>query len=531
MTEATASEAADLQEDAELPAAATSGSADGPAPTPRRAFDLSGRAFDWSRHATTAGAALAAWLFAAVVLHSGAPVAASAAGWLGPIADPTAEAAPLAWLLARAAAKLPAQVRAEVSWALQWLQIAIAGLGFFGVFSLARAAAGLSAGCAAVVVALAWPDAREGLTTVSAEAVVAVAGVWAAWGALHVPDQPLRGGIVLAVCAALMAVATPAGLVLAPLCLLAALCLPTATAPDSLEHETGRPDLPAGNRWLAWSGAVALAMGLVLVALHGQSLKTWGAHQLTALRAPTDASVFGLCSKLPVGGTVLALLLQLPIVAAILGLHSLKRALTYELTTALAAPMGILLALTTGLAVIGVPAVGLIDPLRTLAPLFCVLIGTALARRLLALFSERRWLAMALWSVAVAAAFAAEVRMLQTDRRNLIGRVPGLFTQAEPFQPAVLRPADIALLAHFDQPTAVLPARAGGASLATALKAALPAVKVPGFFAAHRAALVVLPEPPRHLIDRALGDHGTKLACTADLRLCIHRIAGRSPAK
>ncbi len=480
----------------------------------------------WLSVAISLGAALACWLAVAALLRGGAAVSASAAGWLDALRDP-AGAAPLPWLLAKAAQQLPAQVRTDPAWALQWLQIGLGGLGLFGVFALARATAGLWAALAAVAVTLGWSDARAALCTASAESVVAVASLWLAWGALHLPAMPLRGGLVLSLAATAALVATPLGLLLAPLWLLSALVLPTATASDSLQHESGRPDLPGGSRWLAWTGAALLAAGCLAVALHGQTLKGWGAAQFAELRAPTDAPVWGWAAKVPVAGTLVALACQVPVVALLLGVHAARRGLGHEAAAALAAPVGVLLALVAALVSAGLPLVSDHDPVRMLAPLFAVLAGIGLGRRVLALWDQQRWWALAVWLLAYGGCLTAESALLETDRRNVIGRIPGLLTETEPVRPAELRPADLALLQHFDRHAAVLPARPGGAQLATAVALAVPGVKVPGFCAPHRAQLALLPEPPRHLVDRAFADHSQKLACTADLKVCMHRLVGR----
>lgn len=480
----------------------------------------------WLSAAISLGAALACWLAVAMLLRSGAPVSASAASWLDALRDP-AGAEPLPWLLAKVAHKLPAQVRTDPTWALQWLQIGLGGLGLFGVFALTRATAGLWAALAAVAIALGWPDARAALCTASAESVLAVAALWHAWGALHLSAMPLRCGVVLGLTTTAALVATPLGLLLGPLWLLSALVLPTATASDSLQHESGRPDLPAGSRWLAWTGAALLAAGCLAVALHGQSIKAWGAAQFGALRAPTDPLALGWAAKVPVVGNLAALACQMPVVVLILGVHALRRGLGHESAAALAAPVGVALALLAALATAGMPVVGDLDPLRMVAPLLAVLVGIGVGRRALALVDERRWWGLAVWLVAFGGCLIAEAALLDTDRRSVLGRIPGALSESEPLRPAELRPADLALLQHFDRHTAVLPARPGGARLATAVAAAAPDVKVPGFCAPHRAQLVLLPEPPRNLVDRAFADHSHKLACTADLKVCMHRLVGQ----
>ncbi|MBM4342061.1 MAG: hypothetical protein FJ100_01595 [Deltaproteobacteria bacterium] len=481
----------------------------------------------WLAAAISLGAALGCFVAVAALLRSGAAVSASAAGWLDALRDPAAEAAPLPWLVAKFVQRLPAQVRAEPQWAVQWVQIAVGGLGLFGVFALARATAGLWTAVASVAVVLGWPDARAALCTASAESVVAVAAVWLAWGALHLPAMPVRGGVVLGVSAAAGLLATPLGLLLVPLWLVGALVLPTATAPDSLAHESGRPDLPAGSRWLAWTGAALLAAGCLAVALHGQPAKAWGAGQLAQLREPTDALALGWAVQIPVLGTLTALCCQVPVVALLLGGHAVRRGLGHESAVALAAPVGVFLALLAALATAGLPLVGDHDPVRMVAPLFAVLAGIGLGRRALALHDERRWGALLMWLAAWTGCLAVEATLLDTDRRNVLGHLPGLLTETDTLRPAELRPADLALLQHFDRHTAVLPARPGGARLATAVAAAVPGVKVPGFCAPHRAQLALLPEPPRHLVDRAFADHGQKVACTADLKVCMHRLVGR----
>lgn len=466
---------------------------------------------------------------AVALLQGGAAVALSAAGWLGGLEPAARTTAPIAKLAAKLVARMPAEVRGDPQWAAQWLQLGVAAAVLSGVMAVGRTVAGWTGGVCGIALVLLWPDARASLATLGAESVLAAAVLWAAWAGMRLPIQPLRGGLGLAMAASVALLASPAGLLLAPLLLFAGLVMPMATAPDSLVTESGRPDLPAGNRWLAWTGAAVLAVGLCAQALHGQSLKAWGSEQMAVLRAPADAPQVGWVGQLPIVGYVAVLLLQVPIAVTVLAGASLLRGWGNEVTAALGGAAGAALCLLATLAVCEAPASVELDPVRTLAPMWCTLAGIAAARRGQALWREQRWRALAVWAAACAACVVAEGRLLAEDRRNVFGRIPGLLHMAEPFQPAAVTPADVALLQRYPFALTLLPARPGGMALGNAIKDHLADLHGAGFSAPHRAQYAVLPEPPRSLVDRAFADHADKLACGADLRLCVWRIAGRTP--
>lgn len=495
------------------------------APEPSATAQAAAAPVQWTLVGVSVLGAVGTLVLAAVLLSPGATLGASAASWLPGLADPNQPEAAL-WprLLIKLVACLPADVRADPLWALMWLQTSVAWLALWGVWALARRVAGWPAALCAVALALAWPSAREGLATASVEAVLATAGLWCAWAAVALPDAPLRGSVVLALAVAAMAAVHPLGLVAAPLALLAALILPVAHSPDALETAHGRPDLPAGQRWLGWMAAAVLATGLVLLATRGTTLKVWGAIQLAILRTPADRPALGGLCDLPIVGFWLALAVQMPLGVLALAWTMARRGIDAEVQEPAAAVVGTLLALLAALAVVGAPFPAHLDPLLVVAPLLCVLAGCAMAYKLFALAADQRKVALAVFAVAVLVLVAGEGRLLQQERRGLLARLPWVVSQTEPHAAVALRPADVALLQRFAQPTAVLPARPGGAAIATALKGVAPSRTGAVFVHPHRAQLVMLPEPPRHPTDRAFGDYSAKVACTSDLRYCLHRL-------
>ena len=481
----------------------------------------------WAGLAQTVVAAIGTLVAAAWLLQPGATLGATAADWLPALgAEVPANLAPWPLLMAKLVLRLPADVRADPLWALMWLQTMVAWLLLWGVVALGRKLGGWRAAAAALALVLLWPTARESAACASAEVVLAAAGLWAAWAAAMLPTAPWRGSAVLGLATATMALVHPVGVVAAPLVLLAALVLPVAHSPEALETAHGRPDLPAGQRWLAWMAACALAAGLLLLALHGGTFKVWGAGQLAILREAGDRPALGGLAELPLFGLCLALIAQTPVAVVALAWAGAVRGLGHDVQEAAGAAMGVMLALLASLAVVGAPFPSHLDPLPVLAPLWCVLAGGTLHFRGQALLLQQRWLAAGLFAAAIAMLVVGEGHLLQIDRRGVLARLPWILTEAEPHWSVALRPADVALLQRFAQPTAVLPARPGGAAVATALKGIAPNKTGAVFVHPHRAQLIMLPEPPRHPIDRAFGDHSSKVACTADFRYCLHRLGG-----
>ena len=478
---------------------------------------------------------VAATLTVAWLLAPGLSVAASAVPGLQGLLGTGSAALDGAWpvLVRRLLALLPAGVRAEPLWALQWLQI---GLGGAGLYLLARTAWSLGrfqAAVPAVALALLWPASRQALLTWSAESVLAVAALAVAWSAVVRLRAPRRAALGMGTAVALTAAVHPLGLLAALLLILAAMLLPLEPAPGTaaggLEEVVDRPDFPTGSRWLPFVAGILWALGLLLALLAPVGMKAWGAAQFALLRRPEDVLVLGRLADLPVLGPWAALMAQLPLVLVWLGLGPLLRGLGRRgRATPLAGLAAVTFAWLLVLSIAKAPLPGALDGLVVLAPLLVVLASVGFASRFGGLLHIHRKGGAAVWVASVALLLGADLWLGGSDRRTLLGRIPGVLTSAEPLTAAVLSPADLAILARFGEPTAILPARRGGNDLGNALKPLVKFLPQGQFVMAHVARLVLVAEPPTHPIDRVFADHGTRVACTADMRHCLVRIAGRA---
>lgn len=477
---------------------------------------------------------LAASLVVALLLAPGLQIAASAAPALQGLVGTGSAAADGAWpvLLRRILALLPAGVRAEPLWALQWLQTAIGGAGLYLVGRLAWSLGKAWTAVPALLLALLWPASRQALLNWSAESVLAVAALAAAWAAVGQARAPRRAALGLGTAVALTAAVHPLGLLAGLLLLLGAMLLPLEPPPrmagGGLAETVDRPDFPTGARWLPWLAAALWAVGLLLALLSPAGIKAWGSGQFALLRRPEDALVLGGAANLPLLGAWVALVAQTPLALLWLALGPLQHGLgRYGRASPLAGLAVVAFAWLLVLAIAGAPLTGALDGLIVLAPLLCVLAGVGFSWRFKGLLHLGHRGGVAVWLVSAALLLGADLWLASADRRTLIGRIPGLLNSAEVLRGAVLGPADLALLQRFGEPTAILPGQRGGNDLGNALKPLVKSVEQGQFVAGHVARLALLPEPPSHPVDRALADHGTRLGCTADLRHCLVRIAGR----
>lgn len=479
------------------------------------------------------------WLVAAtttvaLLLAPGLSIAASAAPALQGLTGTGPAAVDGAWpvLLRRVLTLLPAAVRAEPLWALQWLQTALGGAGLYGLARMAWALGRAPVAVPAVLLALVWPASRQALLTWSAESVLALAALVAAWSAVGQLRAPRRAALGMGTAAAATAAVHPLGLLAAPMLLLAVMLLPlepaARTSAGGLEEAVDRPDFPTGSRWLPFLAGTLWAVGLLLALLGPGGLKPWGAAQFALLRRPEDVLVLGRAAELPLLGPWVALLAQLPVALLWLGLGPLLRGLGQSgRATPLAGLAGVTLAWLLVLSIARSPLPGALDGLVVVAPLLCVLAGMGFSWRFNGLLHIQRRAGAVVWVVSLALLLAADLALSASDRRTLLGRLPGVVTSAEALHGAVLRPADLALLARFREPTAILPAQRGGNDLGNALKPLVKSLEQGQFVTPHVARLVLVSEPPNHLVDRTFADHGTRLGCTVDLRHCLVRIAGR----
>ncbi len=476
---------------------------------------------------------LAALLAVALLLAPGLQVAASAAPTLQGLVGSGSAVTDGAWpvLLRRVLLLLPAGVRAEPLWALQWLQTALGSVGLYLLGRLAWSLGGARTAVPALALALVWPPARQALLNWSAESVLAVAALAAAWAVVGQRRSPRRAALGLGSAAALTAAVHPLGL-LAALLLLGAMLLPLEPPDrglsDGLSGEVDRPDFPTGARWLPWLAGALWAVGVLLALLAPAGIKPWGTAQFAVLRRPEDVLALGGASELPLLGAWVALVAQTPLALLWLSIGPLQRGLGQAgRASPLAGLAVVTLAWLLVLAIAGAPLPGALDGLVVVAPLLCVLAGVGFSWRLKGLLYIGHRGGAVIWVASLALLLGADLWLASADRRALLGRIPGVLTSAEQLRGAVLGPADLALLQRFGEPTAILPSQRGGNDLANALKPLAKSVEQGQYVAAHVARLVLLPEPPSDRIDRVLADHGQRLGCTADLRHCLVRIAGR----
>lgn len=476
--------------------------------------------------ATLAACAALAWFWCA----SGAPLAASAWHWFTALGAPSAEARGWSHLLVRGVAALPKAAQADPLWAVQGLQLGIAAACLYAAITLAHRILGLWAALPTALLLLAWPMARQAVEAVSAESLLTLASLLAAHASVGWNSRPRASALLLGVGTALAALAHPLGMLWAPALALATLVLPVAQDPSEVDSSQPRPDMPVGDRFLAWLAAMAVALGLLLLALRPGGLAPWGTSQFAALRHGGEPPDLGLLAALPMIGPVWVVVAQWPVAVVLLALATMARGVTGLRKTKLGGPAGVAAIGWIAISIARFPQADHLDAALALAPMATVMAGVGAGRRLRDLAWLGRRPAAAVWAAAAMVLLSGDLWVQQKhDRRSLAARAAGMPVHVDCTQAARLGPDDIALLQLYPEPTAVLPARAGGADLATSLRHLLPRFGGRSFGAAHSARVALLPEPPRSPIDRTLAEHGKKLACTQNGRRCAYRLAVAAP--
>ncbi len=481
----------------------------------------------WLGQAATLAACLVlAWFWTA----SGAPLAASAWHWFTALGGPAGEARGWGQLLVRGVAALPKAAQADSLWTVQSLQLGIAAACLYAAATLAHRLVGLWAALPTALLLAVWPLARQGVEAVSAESLLALASLMAAHATVRWNSKPRLSAVLLGVGTALAAVAHPLGLLWAPGLALATLVLPVAQDPSEVDSSQPRPDMPVGDRFLAWLAAMALAVGLLLLALRPGGLGPWGTGQFAALRHSGEPTELGTVAALPLVGPLWVVVAQWPVAVAFLAAATMVRGVTALRKTRLGGPAGVAVIGWLAIGIARFPLADHLDAAVALAPMATVMAGVGAGRRLRDLVVQGRQPAAAVWAAAAMMLLSADLWVQQKqDRRSLVARVAGVPVNVDCTQAARLGPGDIALLQMYPEPTAVLPARSGGADLATSLRHLLPRFGGRSFGAAHSARIALLPDPPRSPIDRALAEHGKRLACTQNGRRCAYRLAVAAP--
>lgn len=470
--------------------------------------------------------AVIAWL-----CQGGAPLSASAWRWFTALANVTPDATGWHRVLGQVIARMPRDLRADPVWALQNLQIAVGGVGLYLALTLAWRLGRLWAAVPAAVFLLAWPSARLAFCAVSADSVLAIATLGIGTAGASWRRSPRWAATLVGLGVAAATLCHPLGLLWGPLLLLAALLVPEVRYDREVDTSSMRPDFPIGDRWLPLLGGSLLAVALVVAAAKPGSLGAWATGQFAILRKPGEVAYLGALGDLPGLGPWLAVSAQWPFAVLALALSTTLSALAWDRTSATS---GLACASLVGwitIAVGGLPTVDYLDPVIALAPAGAILAAVAAGRGACALFRDQRTASALVFAAALAAMLAADVWVQSgSDRRALAGHLPGLPAYADALQAVRLQPDDIALLQRFDEPAALLPARPGGAALATAIKPHVPRLAGRSFGAAHAAHVVMLPDPPINPIDRVFAEHGERLACTVNSRRCLYRLVG-NPAE
>ncbi|MBI5609698.1 MAG: hypothetical protein HY902_12570 [Deltaproteobacteria bacterium] len=476
--------------------------------------------------ATLAVCAAVAWFWNA----GGAPLAASAWRWFTALGAPSADARGWGQLLLRGVAALPKSAQADPLWAVQSLQLGIAAACLYAAVTLAHRVVGLWAALPTALLLAVWPAARHAIDAVSAESLLTLASLLAAHASVGWNSRPRASALLLGVGTALAALAHPLGVLWAPALALITLVLPVAQDPSEVDGSQPRPDMPVGDRFLAWLAAVAVAVGLVLLALRPGGLGPWGTSQFAALRHGGEPPDLGTLAALPMVGPLWVVIGQWPLVVVLLAVGTMTRGVAALRKTKLGGPAGVAAVGWVAISIARFPQTDHLDAAVVLAPMAAVMAGVGAGRRLRDLAWLGRRPAVGVWAAAAMLLLSADLWVQQKhDRRSLAARAAGLPVYVDSTQSARLGPDDIALLQLYPEPTAVLPARSGGADLATSLRHLLPRFGGRSFGAAHSARVALLPEPPRSPIDRALAEHGKKLACTQSGRRCAYRLAVAAP--
>ncbi len=476
--------------------------------------------------ATLAACTAAAWWCCA----GGAPLAASAWHWFTALSGPAGDARGWGQVLVRGVHALPKGAQADPLWAVQGLQVGITALDLYAAIALALRLVGLWAAVPTALLLLVWPAARQGVDAVSAESLLTLGSLFAAHATLCWNTRPRAAAVLLGLGTVILALAHPLGLMWAPGVALAALVLPVAQDPSEVDSTQPRPDMPVGDRFLPWLAAMGLAAGLLLLALRPNTLGSWGTSQFAALRHSGEPPDLGVLAGLPLVGPLWVVLGQWPLVVAVLVTTTLLRGLFALRKTRLGGVAGVAVVGWLAIGVARFPLADHLDATVALAPMAAVLAGIGAGQRARDLAWLGRQPPAAVWLAAALIWLTADLwAQAKHDRRSLLARAASLPAHVDATQAVRLTAEDLALLQAHAEPTAVLPARAGGADLATSLRHLLPRMGAQTFGAAHAARVVLLPEPPRSTIDRVLAEHGKKLACSQSGRLCAYRIAARSP--
>lgn len=448
---------------------------------------------------------------------------ASAATWLdrsahhGPLAEDGLVA--LAWHHA-------ARLGLNLAQAISLWQFLTAGTLLAALLLVAWRLRGPVAGLLALGLLLLWPTSRALVVTVGAETPLAALLLLQILAGLLAWPRPLLSAILLGTSLALLILVHPLGLPLAVASLLAVLVLPLRRGVEPLPGVEPRAGLWPHPVVVPQLAGLALGAGLLAAALGPGGFKTHWLHLLGEWRAPVVTPWLGGLANLPVLGTFVALVGQMPVPLLVLAISAIVGAVRRPKDfTAL--PAGVLVACVIALCWIGLPAPGLIDGVALLAPgivLLAVVMIVDVARELWARGNAGARTAGVVLALATLLAFLADVQIGERDRRNLIAHIPGVMTTTAGIQPAILHADDLGLLARQPQPTSILPSHPGGDALANALRRLHPVLAGVSFGAPFSADRVLVSRAPPPSVDEMWTHLGKPEGCSASARTCLYGI-------
>jgi hypothetical protein len=466
-------------------------------------------------------------LLAAAALLGAGEVAwsASATPWLEALGK--ADGGPAFGAMGRAARDLGDAVGLAPEQAIRVMAIVLVLSQLALLLTLGRRCLGPAMGWLPAALALLWPVSRQAMQVISAEMLLATAGLLVAASATEMLRRPRMAALGAALGLLLAVIGHPVGLPLAAglIVILALWPRPRGGA------EVPRQGFPSHPLWLAWLSALALFGGLLLLARPDDGLKHLWMSAMASYRPGVHISVAGGLADLPMVGPCFALLARMSPAVALLGLASVVRALGHGRSGPVAPAAAVLAWWGILVVLFRHPTPGALDPLVAMAPLVALLAAAGVGRWLRSLWGNGHPAGRpvaALLAFALALSLISDgVRLLPADPRTGLAHALSMLDDPAADIPAVLTADAIELMG--DQPgvTSVLPAHRGGDSLASALNSAhvlRTHAHYPRLFGAD---MLLLQQPPADPIGVFWASRLEEHACSRTGDFCLLRITAR----
>ena len=413
----------------------------------------------------------------------------------------------------------PATAMSAAAWGLGLLHVALlTGAGWRCL--------GARAAWLVPALALLWPVSRQSIQLLSAEGVMASAGLMLAVGASDLLHRPRRGALMVGLALLTFVLAHPVGM---PAALGAALIVALWPRPET--SAKGRRGFAIRPIWTAWLAALLLCGGGLLLARPDGGIKTLWLAVVATIRPTATPEVAGGLADLPLFGPVFGALARTPpaiaLLAAAMALFSLARARRGPLApfAALTAWWALLAALFAH------PTPGAFDPLAVAAPGIVVLAAAALRTWFVGLWRTaspiRAPIVAALASALTLSVVADGVAIAPPDPRTGLAHLLDMMGDPSADLPAILLPADLRLLQDQAAPTTILPGMRDGAPLAMALARSGILAAPARYYAPFSSDRVLLHLPAGDPISAQWRARLSTHACTPDGGHCLFSLERR----